>query len=195
MLMCSISYWFTAMTKHSDKHWGKEEKCKRGGDKWERERESARKMDGVCGCCWQCRYPALPLSPSLPLSFPPLWPTPLLQSHGSGLNHCIAGGWLQLAWELASYSILWNTVQAICDDNLHSSQRSEHAEHLKAKQRAGDCCHMLLVCDILSNSTPHPEVNHGCASLPTFSLHTHKSACTYARTSPYTTCMQPTHNT
>lgn len=30
---------------------------------------------------------------------------------------------------------------------------------------------MLLVWDILRSSTPHPEVNHGCASLAAFSLH------------------------
>lgn len=40
--------------------------------------------------------------------------------------------------------------------------------------------HMLLVCDILSSSTPHPEVNHGRASLPTFSLHTRLDSLTYA---------------
>lgn len=40
--------------------------------------------------------------------------------------------------------------------------------------------HMLLVCDILSSSTPHPEVNHGRASLPTFSLHTRLDSFTYA---------------
>lgn len=40
--------------------------------------------------------------------------------------------------------------------------------------------HMLLVCDIVSSSTPHPEVNHGRASLPTISLHTRLDSFTYA---------------
>lgn len=34
-----------------------------------------------------------------------------------------------------------------------------------------DCCHMLLVCQIMSKSRSGPEVNHGCASFP---IHTHK---------------------
>lgn len=34
-----------------------------------------------------------------------------------------------------------------------------------------DCCHMLLVCQIMSKSRSGPVVNHGCASFPTY---THK---------------------
>lgn len=90
MLMYCISYWFTAVTKHSDKLWGKEEKSKRGGDKWEsesegqRERERERWMEcvDVADSAGTLPFPSLSLS----LSFPPLWPTPLLQSHGTGLK-------------------------------------------------------------------------------------------------------------
>lgn len=118
------------MTKHFEKHREKEEKRK-GWDKWARER--AIKIDGVCGSCWQRRYPAL-------LFIPPLWPILLLQSHGSGLNHCTAGRGLQLVGEQLRLLELWNTER---DDKLHSSQRPDQGKHLKAKRRPGTaaiCC-------------------------------------------------------
>ena len=124
------------MTKHhSDSG---EERSKRERDKWERE------VDEVYGCCWQCRYPALPLL----LSSPPLWPTPLLQSHGSGLHHNTAGRGPKAAQQLASLFVLQN-IQ--CDNNPHA----QSMQSILHQAGAGDCCHLLLLCDILSSSAPY----------------------------------------
>lgn len=65
--------------------------------------------------------------------------------------------WMNVWMDAWMETWLWTQVQ-----ELQSHKARTHSI----------CCHMLLVCDILSSSTLHPEVNHGRASLPRFSLHT-----------------------
>lgn len=152
-------------------------------------------MDGAFGCCWQCRCPALPF-PSL---LSPLWPTPSLQSHGSGLDHCFADNAATNTTQLTGVveycpSCMW------WDPLFIMTLKADRSAVSQAETK--DCCHMLLVCNILSNSTPDPEVNHGCALLPTFAhiyTHPHRFACTFTQTSPHrhnvhnTPCIQKEH--